>query len=522
MSRDAVFLNTSRQAAIKMNDSLSSNRQGQKLLAFYDVLFCSEDSALWHEYSNFFKVHQPALRVGYLPSPDKLQPVLSRLAPEGLLLYDLRNARPELTDEQVKMWGRIKDRAVVIGLHSSEDLPELCENGPWLRLDAVISAGTGALESWSRIQHIRNALKQPLMSLRIEDVEVSSIFQLLTMSERASNVVIHGRVGESFPWVDGRLFLQNGVLQFAMTGEKSGNEAVHELLALKNGTLEVYSCYWLPGRRNIQGTMDRLLLDFAVGYDETSTPSDPPAPAPAPVSECVEEVNDPGFEKEELAVALTAGSWGAPAQRESPDRFQGVSSFQMFKTLWADISPALIDRLERVEQGRLPLDWMTPGELASHLDLHPGQRVVALRGSLDFLICILVSWREHFQMDRLAAGARPVIRLEDEEGGSIWLVGDLDDQPLDVLGDYPCAVWTEPKEADLTLRRTAALGHPSVVLMTSDLKLYNISLNWGFAYEGRVTVPHDGILLTADSWSHVRRGLGRIVQVLKGLAVRCK
>ncbi|OGV44579.1 MAG: hypothetical protein A2X46_03255 [Lentisphaerae bacterium GWF2_57_35] len=505
-----------------MSDPLAHNPTNKKLSAFYDVLLCTDDQVLWNEFAQFFKTQHPNLRVGYVPSPDKLKPVLSRLAPEGLLLHDLRAEPATSSDEQPAMWGRIKEHAVVIGLWSSEELPEPFEKGPWIRLDAVLSASQKAAENWSRIQNISAALKQPLMSLRIEDVAVSNILQLLTMSERGSNVAIHGRKNAQSPWVDGRLFFQNGILHFAVTGGQAGDAAVIDLLGLKDGTIEVYSCCWLPGRRNIQCMTDKLLLDYAVGCDESSSQEPTFAqPAKAAATEPAESLSQ-GFEKEDLAAALAAGTWGSSSHRESPDRFQGASSFQMFRAQWSVLPSSLIEQLEQSGEGQLPLDWMTPNELSSYLDLNPGQRVVALRGSLEFLICMMAPWGERFQIDRFAAGARPAIRVENDADGSIWFVGDLDDQPADILSDYPCAVWTEPQKSDLTLRREAALGHPAVILMTSDLKLYSISLNWGLAYEGRVTVAHDCIIAMADSWSHVRRGLAHVLKVLKGLAVRCK
>ncbi|MFH0881109.1 MAG: DUF4388 domain-containing protein [Lentisphaerota bacterium] len=513
-------MNPTRPFTTGTNNPLIQPLSNVKQTAFYDIVFCTGDQALWNDYSLFFKYEQPDCRVGYINGPDKLKPVLQRLMPEGLLLYDLRNGAPEVASGHLKAWDHIKEKVVVIGLSDSEDLPAHCEVGPWIRLDAVISVAHPAVDNWARMQNIRNALKTPLMSLRIEDVSVSDILQLLGMSERSSNVVIRGRVHDTSPWMEGRLFFQKGLLEFAVTSHHAGDKAVFDLLALRQGTIEVLPCFWLPGRSNIRVSLDKLLLDFAVGYDEAAAQE--AADETHTGEELVPSDESTAAGAIDIAAALAAGTWGSHSQRDIPDRFQGVFPIHMFRSRWADLPQECLERLDGAGEGALPLDWISPMELSICLDQHPGLRVVSLRGSLEFLICMMSSWHDQFNIDRFVEGFRPVIRLGDHDDDAVWFVGDLDEQPLEVLSDYPCAVWTEPRESDLTLRRNAAKGHPAVVLMTSDIKLYSISLNWGLAYEGRVTAPHDGILAKADSWPHVRGAMSNLLKVLKGLAARCK
>jgi CheY-like chemotaxis protein len=123
----------------------------------------------------------------------------------------------------------------------------------------------------------------------LEQVELQDLLQIECSRRNSSRLEVFAR-GER-----GEIFICEGAVVHAQSGELTGEPAFQHLLSLKGGELRVRP-YLEPPCRSIATSWMSLLMEWAQHHDEAATPTPPPDPVPGLASSPPPSAGDAGTE----------------------------------------------------------------------------------------------------------------------------------------------------------------------------------------------------------------------------------
>ena len=98
----------------------------------------------------------------------------------------------------------------------------------------------------------------------LQQVSLTDIIQIECLRRNSCILEVHTALAK------GEIYIESGAIVHAVSGEVSGEKALHRLLSLNNGQFHLYP-YRQPLERTIRGSWECLLMESAHRYDEAKS-----------------------------------------------------------------------------------------------------------------------------------------------------------------------------------------------------------------------------------------------------------
>lgn len=177
----------------------------------------------------------------------------------------------------------------------------------------------------------------------LRKVGLDDVIQMECLGRNSSILEVQNRL------ITGRIFIEDGSIIHALTGDETGEPAFQKLLAVAGGEFKLLP-FEAPSARTINGPWEFLLMEAARVRDELASqaPPAPPVPAAEPESEPVEEKLPPNAV---LSETLICSGEGKPLYHwqcaDVLDRVALLQNISQQATLLAQALP--LGKFERLE-----------------------------------------------------------------------------------------------------------------------------------------------------------------------------
>ena len=388
-----------------------------------DTLIISNDHTLFLKLSSFFKEFEPnrtPILADSLPFYSTIEGSLNHCE---TILYDMRSSSA-VTDLTRYILSTPPNNAFSLGIAAGQnpcdDLLALPAN---YRLAGFINLDSGWRAVWHQILAIKAAWYNPQIISRIEEVPVGEILQMISCNRWNSNVFIDGTLGSS-PSTEplrGCISFFRGEPHTAWSWRNAGNEAIFDLLSVKQGVLQVIKNHGTPVFRNIYHHTDELILSHAVALDESSAGfsfdarirsiADSKTVQEAPVAEeaTIAEVQNAD---EKSAVKNDDGK---PAVAEETDTQT---------TWWHEHGGTVLSILDTASARTFPLRWMTEEAFCDLKRTQPDSSFLLFYGSDAMLISLFSQACRGFSSGKFSnKAAFPVMRIGGGNSTYLYIAG---------------------------------------------------------------------------------------------------
>ncbi len=504
----------------------------------FDTLIISYDHLLFDQMSNFFHQNNMDRTVKISHDSSELEPIELWLGKCEILICDIRS-----DDSMLKTATQLIDNApihmIAVGLSNGVTLQKDVLSSPGsVRLAGIVNMQEGWENIWRHISSIKFAWNNPLMMSKIEDVPVSDILQMISIGQWNAMVQIQGRTTASKELnkngndrICGSIFFWKGDPISAWSSLHNGIQAVCDLISLRQGILRIIRPLSASPFRNIQTSMQDILLSYAVSIDELLKQPLTQAvnneieieetQVVAPSSSNLQFFRDanavnaidvtPSVEPQSASIQSSEDASADTAAEKSV--FRQPSSF--IHPWWSTNLSSLNNILVTIEPRSLPVRWMKTNDIEFLTLPNTQSEFLVFRAPRQFLLPMLRLCARDFTTNKLDEEWVPVLRLGLRQKANLYIACLEIDSACTPLSAFPCAAYSSQEQVHSTLYLCETFGHPVCILLVPDCEE---TMDTTIVYDNHAPYFRRTIPAPSIRWDSISKTLLEIVTILSNLA----
>lgn len=177
-----------------------------------------------------------------------------------------------LIEDAAELFDKLHPQSFILGLTQDDTIPiEMYETSAALRLTDIIKINLGWKRIWKKIEEALHFYTTSALSLRINEIPVSNLLEMVENSKWTSIITIHDY---SFSLTSGNIrgciYFRRGQPEMAWSSDNFGERAIYDFLSLTEGYAHVYHTPQGHFVRNVTRSIQQIMMTYYIREDENS------------------------------------------------------------------------------------------------------------------------------------------------------------------------------------------------------------------------------------------------------------